>query len=118
MNESLAPPSGVATVSPASSNEEAIPSMFLALKLGTEEYGLDILRVQEIHSSEEPTRLANALGVPQGRNQPARCDHAHYQYSPEVQPGTEIRFGSNILKPMGEWDMSWAELKANTPPKG
>lgn len=33
---------------------------FLAFKLGREEYGIDILRVQEIRSYEEPTRLANA----------------------------------------------------------
>ncbi len=40
---------------------------FLAFKLGTEEYGIDILRVQEIRSFEQPTRIANApshvLGV-------------------------------------------------------
>jgi len=33
---------------------------FLAFKLGAEEYGIDILRVQEIRSYEEPTRIANA----------------------------------------------------------
>jgi purine-binding chemotaxis protein CheW len=42
-------------------------SEFLSFKLGTEEYGIDILRVQEIRSYEEPTRIANAphgvLGV-------------------------------------------------------
>jgi len=40
---------------------------FLAFKLGREEYGVDILRVQEIRSFEPPTRMANApafiLGV-------------------------------------------------------
>ena len=40
---------------------------FLAFKLGDEEYGMDILRVQEIRSFERPTRMANApayiLGV-------------------------------------------------------
>lgn len=40
---------------------------FLAFKLGQEEYGIDILRVQEIRSFEQPTRMANApayiLGV-------------------------------------------------------
>jgi purine-binding chemotaxis protein CheW len=40
---------------------------FLAFKLGAEEYGIDILRVQEIRSFEQPTRIANApahvLGV-------------------------------------------------------
>ena len=33
---------------------------FLAFKLGAEEYGIDILRVQEIRSYEKPTRIANA----------------------------------------------------------
>jgi purine-binding chemotaxis protein CheW len=32
---------------------------FLAFKLGSEEYGIDILRVQEIRSYEKPTRIAN-----------------------------------------------------------
>ena len=31
---------------------------FLAFKLGAEEYGIDILRVQEIRSYEKPTRIA------------------------------------------------------------
>lgn len=33
---------------------------FLAFKLGDEEYGMDILCVQEIRSYEPPTRMANA----------------------------------------------------------
>jgi purine-binding chemotaxis protein CheW len=33
---------------------------FLAFKLGEEEYGIDILRVQEIRSYEQPTRIASA----------------------------------------------------------
>ena len=40
---------------------------FLAFKLGAEEYGMDILRVQEIRSYEAPTRMVNTpayiLGV-------------------------------------------------------
>jgi purine-binding chemotaxis protein CheW len=32
----------------------------LTLKLGAEEYGIDILKVQEIRSYETPTRIANA----------------------------------------------------------
>jgi len=35
---------------------------FLAFKLGHEEYGIDILRVQEIRSFEPPTRMANTPG--------------------------------------------------------
>ena len=33
---------------------------FLTFRLGTEEYGIDILKVQEIRSYEPPTRIANA----------------------------------------------------------
>ncbi|MNT17053.1 Chemotaxis protein CheW [compost metagenome] len=33
---------------------------FLAFKVGHEEYGVDILRVQEIRSYEKPTTIANA----------------------------------------------------------
>ena len=33
---------------------------FLSFRLGGEEYGIDILRVQEIRSYEAPTRIANA----------------------------------------------------------
>ena len=33
---------------------------FLTFRLGSEEYGIDILRVQEIRSYEEPTRIANS----------------------------------------------------------
>lgn len=33
---------------------------FLAFRIGSEEYGIDILRVQEIRSYEPPTRIANA----------------------------------------------------------
>ena len=33
---------------------------FLTFRLGQEEYGIDILRVQEIRSYEQPTRMAHA----------------------------------------------------------
>ena len=39
---------------------------FLAFKLGDEEYGIDILRVQEIRSYEPPTRMANAPAFVKG----------------------------------------------------
>ena len=35
-------------------------SEYLTFRLGAEEYGIDILRVQEIRSYEEPTRIANS----------------------------------------------------------
>ncbi|PUA98896.1 purine-binding chemotaxis protein CheW [Acidovorax sp. 107] len=35
---------------------------FLTFQIGNEEYGVDILRVQEIRSYEKPTTIANATG--------------------------------------------------------
>jgi purine-binding chemotaxis protein CheW len=62
MNQSLASHGGATPAQAASSREAAIASIteFLAFKLGAEEYGIDILRVQEIRSFEEPTRFANS----------------------------------------------------------
>jgi purine-binding chemotaxis protein CheW len=37
----------------------SVHSEFLTFRLGEEEYGIDILRVQEIRSYETPTRIAN-----------------------------------------------------------
>ncbi|WP_157271988.1 chemotaxis protein CheW [Azohydromonas aeria] len=39
---------------------------FLTFRLGQEEYGIDILRVQEIRSYEQPTRIANAPSFMKG----------------------------------------------------
>lgn len=36
---------------------------FLAFKLGKEEHGIGILRVQSIRSYEQPTRMGNAPGA-------------------------------------------------------
>ena len=51
-----APP---ASRSSAASGTEAAGE-FLTFRLGSEEYGIDILRVQEIRSYERPTRLAQS----------------------------------------------------------
>ncbi len=49
------------------STSRTLPREFLSFRLGGEEYGIDILTVQEIRSYEAPTRIANApsfvLGV-------------------------------------------------------
>ena len=37
----------------------ALAGEFLTFRLGAEEYGIDILKVQEIRSYEQPTRIAN-----------------------------------------------------------
>jgi len=49
----LAPPS-------ESAQQTALPRECLIFRLGEEEYGIDILRVQEIRSYEQPTRIAGA----------------------------------------------------------
>ena len=40
--------------------QQNIPTEYLAFKLGSEEYGVDILKVQEIRGYESVTRIANA----------------------------------------------------------
>jgi purine-binding chemotaxis protein CheW len=47
---------------PKSAAERAATSRgeYLTFRLGAEEYGIDILRVQEIRSYETPTRIANS----------------------------------------------------------
>jgi purine-binding chemotaxis protein CheW len=61
MNPSPASQSGVSTAPSLAPNLDAVNAIqeFLAFKLGSEEYGIDILRVQEIRSYEAPTRMAN-----------------------------------------------------------
>lgn len=43
----------------ASAPAAAAPREFLSFRLGEEEYGIDILKVQEIRRYEKPTRMAN-----------------------------------------------------------
>ncbi len=43
-----------------SAGAAAASGQYLTLRLGKEEYAIDILRVQEIRSYEEPTRMVNA----------------------------------------------------------
>jgi len=45
---------------PVSSGAVAHSGQYLTLRLGSEEYAIDILRVQEIRSYEEPTRMVNS----------------------------------------------------------
>ena len=45
---------------PGATNRTSQGGEFLTFRLGAEEYGIDILRVQEIRSYEQPTRIANA----------------------------------------------------------
>ena len=57
MNPSPADTAGL-HAAPAATDPALPVREFLAFRLGTEEYGIDILRVQEIRSWEKPTRIA------------------------------------------------------------
>jgi purine-binding chemotaxis protein CheW len=48
------------SANPAHLAPTGAPREYLSFKLGSEEYGIDILRVQEIRGYEPPTRIANA----------------------------------------------------------
>ena len=50
----------------ATAAHHGAPREVLAFKLGAEEYGIDILKVQEIRGYEQPTRIANAPGFMKG----------------------------------------------------
>jgi purine-binding chemotaxis protein CheW len=68
VNQSIAATNNpIANLAPESGSLEIVLREFLAFKLGNEEYGIDILSVQEIRSFEKPTHMANApayiLGV-------------------------------------------------------
>jgi len=50
----------IATAGSRAAASKAPNGEYLTFRLGAEEYGIDILRVQEIRSYEPPTRIANA----------------------------------------------------------
>ncbi|HEU4620680.1 MAG TPA: chemotaxis protein CheW, partial [Burkholderiaceae bacterium] len=52
-------PAVAATVAAAKAAVETARE-YLTFRLGAEEYGIDILKVQEIRGYEQPTRIANA----------------------------------------------------------
>ena len=68
MNDPSAAPASSPAAARSPSMDGAVTSIreFLAFKLGNEEYGIDILRVQEIRSYEQPTRMANAPAFVKG----------------------------------------------------
>jgi purine-binding chemotaxis protein CheW len=60
----VAPPAGAGKAAFGAATSQA--GEFLTFRLGAEEYGIDILRVQEIRSYENPTRIANAPSFMKG----------------------------------------------------
>jgi purine-binding chemotaxis protein CheW len=54
------------STAPATPAAQAAGGEYLTFRLGSEEYGIDILKVQEIRSYEQPTRIANAPAFMKG----------------------------------------------------
>jgi purine-binding chemotaxis protein CheW len=61
-----AAPGTTTATAPTGAGARADGGEFLTFRLGNEEYGIDILRVQEIRSYEQPTRIANAPAYVKG----------------------------------------------------
>jgi len=57
---------------------------YLSFQLGSVEYGIDILKVQEIRGFETSTRMFNAPALCSGRTQYARHHRADSGHAPEV----------------------------------
>jgi purine-binding chemotaxis protein CheW len=64
--ESQAVANTAAAVNATQQNVQGTPSEVLSFKLGSEEYGIDILKVQEIRGYEQPTRIANSPSFMKG----------------------------------------------------
>ena len=60
------PPAAKTSTSAAPTAAASMPAEYLSFRLGGEEYGIDILRVQEIRSYEEPTRIAQSAPFMKG----------------------------------------------------
>lgn len=58
--ETIQSPSPVSRQTSAATQHVADAGQYLTLRLGEEEYAIDILRVQEIRSYEEPTKMVNS----------------------------------------------------------
>jgi purine-binding chemotaxis protein CheW len=60
MHASVSPSTSVHAIPHGSHADSSTGNEYLAFKLGDEEYGIDILKVQEIRGYENVTRIANA----------------------------------------------------------
>ena len=60
MQANVSSPSSIHAAASISGADASTGNEYLAFKLGQEEYGIDILKVQEIRGYESVTRIANA----------------------------------------------------------
>jgi purine-binding chemotaxis protein CheW len=58
--------SDLVVAAPAAASASKAAKQFLTFRIGGEEYGMDILKVQEIRSYEAPTRVAHAPSFVKG----------------------------------------------------
>jgi hypothetical protein len=65
---------------------QAAHGEYLTFRLGAEEYGIDILRVQEIRSYEQPTRIANAPAFKDAKEGLGIAFHILNQF--DIPPGS------------------------------
>jgi len=66
MNTAFAQDNRTSSAALASPSPQGTPREVLSFTLGAEEYGIDILKVQEIRGYEQPTRIANAPAFMKG----------------------------------------------------
>lgn len=69
---------------------------YLTFRLGSEEYGIDILKVQEIRSYEQPTRIANAPAYLKGV----------VNLRGVIVPIVDLRVKFNCLNDLGEAEIN------------
>jgi purine-binding chemotaxis protein CheW len=82
---------------PASQIQHAVSGReFLTFRLGSEEYGIDILKVQEIRSYEPPTKIANAPSYLKGV----------VNLRGVIVPIVDLRVKFNCLNAHGEADIN------------
>lgn len=66
MNTAFAQDNRTSSAALAAPSPQGTPREVLSFTLGAEEYGIDILKVQEIRGYEQPTRIANAPAFMKG----------------------------------------------------
>jgi hypothetical protein len=74
---------------------------YLTFRLDAEEYGIDILKVQEIRGYESPTRVADAPPFHQGCSQLEGHNCSHRGYAVEVsmrKRGVQLLYGCDYSK--------------------
>lgn len=99
------------------------PGEYLSMRLGGEEYAIEILKVQEIRSFEEPTRIANASACVKGvlnlrGHIVPVMDLRHLFGLPSIEPGPStvtivLNLGGQTVGVVADAVNDVVELRAN-----